>query len=119
MNKYELIFLHKLFLILIHLFQAFGLPLIGAMYENDPNVGLYTLPLLIWHPLQLFISSALVPKLKLFMQVENKKLGVKTFDFEEDSNEASKTEDSMEEQVELDSISVTSEDEENQVNQSA
>ncbi|KAL3912494.1 MAG: hypothetical protein SGARI_001127 [Bacillariaceae sp.] len=40
-----------------------GIPMISALYEHDPNVGLYTLPLLIWHPLQLIIGCALAPHL--------------------------------------------------------
>ena len=42
---------------------AMGIPLIGAVYENDPRAGLFTLPLLIWHPAQLLIGSALAPRL--------------------------------------------------------
>ena len=42
---------------------AMGIPLIGAVYENDPRAGLFTLPLLIWHPAQLLIGSGLAPKL--------------------------------------------------------
>ena len=53
---------------------AIGIPLIGSMYENNPNVGLYTLPLLVWHPMQLVISSALVPRLRNFMQSETDKV---------------------------------------------
>ena len=53
-----------------HKTVAMGVPLIGAMYENNPNVGLYTLPLLIWHPMQLVLGSALVPKLKAFVERE-------------------------------------------------
>jgi len=40
-----------------------GIPLINALYEGSPNAGLYTLPLLVWHPLQLIIGSALAPRL--------------------------------------------------------
>ena len=40
-----------------------GIPLINAMFEHSPNAGLYTLPLLIWHPLQLIVGSALAPRL--------------------------------------------------------
>jgi len=40
-----------------HKTVAMGVPLIGAMYENNPNVGLYTLPLLIWHPMQLVLGT--------------------------------------------------------------
>ena len=42
---------------------AVGIPMIGALYEHDPHAGLYTLPLLMWHPLQLLIGSALAPRL--------------------------------------------------------
>ncbi|CAB9523234.1 bile acid cotransporter 7 [Seminavis robusta] len=42
---------------------AVGIPMISALYEHDPHAGLYTLPLLIWHPLQLLIGSALAPEL--------------------------------------------------------
>ena len=42
---------------------AVGIPMISAVYEHDANAGLYTLPLLIWHPLQLIIGCALAPHL--------------------------------------------------------
>jgi sodium/bile acid cotransporter 7 len=38
------------------------------MYEDNPNVGLYTLPLLIWHPMQLVIGSFLAPRLAAFVE---------------------------------------------------
>merc|ERR1711957_807569 len=48
---------------------AVGIPLIGAIYENDPTLaGLYTLPLLIWHPSQMILGSALVPHLAAGVQ---------------------------------------------------
>lgn len=53
-----------------------GVPLINAMYENNPNVGLYTLPLLIWHPMQLVVGSFLVPRLNRFVQREKERLGI-------------------------------------------
>jgi len=90
---------------------AIGLPLIGAMYENDPNIGLYTLPLLIWHPMQLVISSALVPKLRSFIQAENEKLGfVAKVEFEE--SEATKSETSIDEEEKLGGNAVEFEDDE-------
>jgi len=42
---------------------AMGIPLIGAIYETDPRAGIFALPLLIWHPLQLLVHSALAPRL--------------------------------------------------------
>jgi len=48
---------------------AVGIPLIGAIYENNPTLaGLYTLPLLIWHPSQMLLGSALVPHLAAGVQ---------------------------------------------------
>eukprot|EP00970_Alexandrium_tamarense_P008650 scaffold1652_cov177-Alexandrium_tamarense.AAC.5 len=38
-----------------------GIPLINALYEDDPNLALYTLPLLIWYPLTILVGSFLAP----------------------------------------------------------
>ena len=46
-----------------HKTVAMGLPLIKAIYEDSPKLGMYVLPLLIWHPMQLLIGSALAPKI--------------------------------------------------------
>ena len=51
-----------------------GVPLINAMYEENPLIGYYTLPLLIWHPMQLVIGSALAPKLSEFVAREEERL---------------------------------------------
>jgi sodium/bile acid cotransporter 7 len=53
-----------------------GVPLINAMYEGNVNVGLYTLPLLIWHPMQLVVGSFLSPRLYRFVQREKDRLGI-------------------------------------------
>jgi len=58
-----------------HKTVSVGVPLINAMYDGNSNVGLYTLPLLVWHPLQLVFGSLLVPHLYDFVQRENKRLG--------------------------------------------
>lgn len=42
---------------------AVGIPMISALYQHDPRAGIFTLPLLIWHPLQLLIGAALAPHL--------------------------------------------------------
>ena len=39
---------------------AMGLPMIETMFGNDSNMGMYIIPLLIYHPLQLIIDSLLV-----------------------------------------------------------
>jgi len=40
---------------------SLGIPLITSIYEGAPNLGMYTLPLLIWHPMQLVVGSSIVP----------------------------------------------------------
>jgi sodium/bile acid cotransporter 7 len=55
---------------------AVGIPLISAIYQGNPNSGLYTLPLLIWHPMQIILGSALTPRLKAFVEAENERLGI-------------------------------------------
>jgi sodium/bile acid cotransporter 7 len=48
-----------------HKTVAMGIPLINSMYSdiNPSLVGLYTLPLLIWHPMQLLIGTAVAPRI--------------------------------------------------------
>ena len=53
---------------------ALGVPLISSIYEGDANEGLYTLPILIWHPMQLVLGSLLVPRLSRFIQEERERL---------------------------------------------
>lgn len=72
-----------------HKTVAMGVPLINAIYEEDPLVGLYTLPLLIWHPMQLVIGSFLAPKLAAWVEQEQKRL---------DRSESSKNENTVPEE---------------------
>jgi len=53
---------------------AVGVPLIKALYQNDPMIGLYTLPILMWHPMQLFIGTWLAPYLAAFVARETERL---------------------------------------------
>jgi sodium/bile acid cotransporter 7 len=64
----------------VHKTVALGVPLIASVYKGDPNVGTYTLPILIWHPMQLVLGSMLVPKLKAFIQSERKRLDAITIE---------------------------------------
>lgn len=66
-----------------HKTVAMGVPLINAIYENNAAVGLYTLPLLIWHPMQLVIGTFLSPRLTRFVQSENERLGISEDEGEE------------------------------------
>jgi solute carrier family 10 (sodium/bile acid cotransporter), member 7 len=75
-----------------------GIPLINAIYDGDPNAGVYTLPLLIWYPMQLMIGSALCPRLKVFVEAEKERLCVvdKEDSKPDDVKEASKADDVQE-----------------------
>jgi solute carrier family 10 (sodium/bile acid cotransporter), member 7 len=55
---------------------AVGVPLVNAMYAaTAPElVALYTLPLLIWHPMQLIIGSLLAPYLARYVDAELERL---------------------------------------------
>jgi sodium/bile acid cotransporter 7 len=64
-----------------------GVPLISAIYEKDPLVGLYTLPLLIWHPMQLVVGSFLAPKLFVWVKAEQERLGIAVDDDDNDDDE--------------------------------
>ncbi|KAL7574494.1 hypothetical protein ACA910_015856 [Epithemia clementina (nom. ined.)] len=58
-----------------HKTVAMGVPLINAIYGSDAAVGLYTLPLLIWHTMQLVIGTFLAPRLAFFVEREKERLG--------------------------------------------
>ena len=70
-----------------HKTVSVGIPLINAMYEGNPNVGLYTLPLLIWHPMQLVVGSILAPKLKAFVERERLRLKLQDQELPETTND--------------------------------
>lgn len=53
-----------------------GVPLINAIYESNPMVGLYTLPLLIWHPMQLVLGPAVAPRVASYVQRKEEALGL-------------------------------------------
>jgi sodium/bile acid cotransporter 7 len=47
---------------------AFGLPLIKALFGESPDLVWFCLPVLVYHPLQTLVGSALVPKLRAFAE---------------------------------------------------
>jgi sodium/bile acid cotransporter 7 len=49
---------------------ALGIPLINAMFEDSPYLGIYSLPLLVWYVSQFLIGSFLAPKLRYFVECE-------------------------------------------------
>ena len=44
---------------------AFGIPIVSSLFESSEYLGIYLVPLLIYHPLQLIIDSFLVQPLSL------------------------------------------------------
>ena len=72
-----------------HKTVAMGVPLINAIYESSPFVGQYTLPLLIWHPMQLLVGSFFVPRLLAFVERENERLGIRPDDCGDDGDDNS------------------------------
>ena len=52
---------------------AFGMPLLKTIFDGSPSLALLCAPLLIYHPLQLVIGSALVPSLQRYAAEEAKK----------------------------------------------
>ena len=67
-----------------------GVPLIQTMYEGNPDVALYTLPVLVWTTFHLLLASFLIPRLVAFVKRENRRLGI---DDEEDAEEAQDDDD--------------------------
>ena len=79
-----------------HKTVAMGIPLINAIYFNNPNVGLYTLPLLVWHSLQLLIGSMIAPRLSAWVEREQTRLGIVVADdYDEGVAVASVTQDDV------------------------
>ncbi|EED96114.1 predicted protein [Thalassiosira pseudonana CCMP1335] len=71
-----------------HKTVAMGVPLINAIYESNPLVGLYTLPLLIWHPMQLVIGSAVAPRVAEYVEKREEELRQTTKEVDEESDES-------------------------------
>jgi sodium/bile acid cotransporter 7 len=78
-----------------HKTVAMGVPLINAIYEDNPAVGLYTLPLLIWHPMQLVIGTFLSPRLAAFVEREEERLGLNEVSEEEQADEPAAPEEKV------------------------
>lgn len=59
-----------------HKSVATGIPLIDAIYGTYRAVGLYTLPVLVWHPMQLLLGTILSPYLARWVLAEQKRLNL-------------------------------------------
>lgn len=77
-----------------------GVPLINAIYEDNPLVGLYTLPLLIWHPMQLVIGTAIAPRIAEYVKRREVELA------QQQGVEGDKENDDEEEGTEEDQVAV-------------
>ena len=91
-----------------------GVPMIGAIYSGDPNVGLYTLPLLVWYPLQLIVGSVTSPYLNKFSTSERLRLLIERdkVNTEAGSDDALRAEDFLSESVSIETGSLLSFDSE-------
>jgi len=49
---------------------ALGIPLINAMFEDSPSLGIYSLPLIFWYVSQFLIGSFLAPRLRQYVESE-------------------------------------------------
>mmetsp|Transcript_25141 Transcript_25141/g.58112 ORF Transcript_25141/g.58112 Transcript_25141/m.58112 type:complete len:431 (-) Transcript_25141:257-1549(-) len=56
-----------------HKSVALGIPLLTAIYGRDSNLGLYTLPLLVWYPTQLIFGTFMAPRLNQFVKYKESK----------------------------------------------
>ena len=52
---------------------AFGLPLIKALFEGSPDLAWLCLPALVYHPMQIALGSALVPRMREFAEKDDAK----------------------------------------------
>jgi len=64
--------------------------LINAIYEDNPLVGMYTLPLLIWHPMQLVLGTAVAPHVAAYVKTKQELLAR-----EKEEEENKNTEDTI------------------------
>lgn len=46
---------------------SLGIPLIKMMYTNDPLIGFYTLPLLLWYLMQVFLGIGVAPRVAKYV----------------------------------------------------
>lgn len=93
-----------------HKTVAMGIPLINALYSTNPEIGLYTLPLLIWHPMQLILGSYLSPYLAAFVKREVARLGIADDRNSSDATAPDETGHNDNNREEEDNIAVTMEE---------
>ena len=62
--------------------------MIDAMYDMDPQIALYTLPLLVAYPIQLLAGSFFAPYLRKYVRTECARLGIKDDDDNNDDGDS-------------------------------
>jgi sodium/bile acid cotransporter 7 len=55
---------------------ALGVPLISSLYGKSDLVGTYTLPLLIWYPMQIILGSLLLKRLQNYIATETERVAL-------------------------------------------
>jgi solute carrier family 10 (sodium/bile acid cotransporter), member 7 len=63
--------------------MAMGLPMISAIFEDNPSIGFFTLPLLLYHPCLMLFGSMFLPYFRSLVEEEGDIDG----DCDEDENE--------------------------------
>mmetsp|Transcript_26307 Transcript_26307/g.36670 ORF Transcript_26307/g.36670 Transcript_26307/m.36670 type:complete len:394 (-) Transcript_26307:363-1544(-) len=48
----------------VHKSLTLGMPICGIVFEGDPKLAIITIPLLVYHPMQILLGSLLVPSLR-------------------------------------------------------
>ena len=61
-----------------HKTVAAGGPLLNTIFEGHPDLGMFLLPLLIWHPLQLLVGNLLLDRLSAWVEVCDRSLRERT-----------------------------------------
>jgi sodium/bile acid cotransporter 7 len=54
-----------------HKTLAFGLPLVGTIFEGNPNLASYCAPIMFIHPIQLILGSILVPRINKYTETKD------------------------------------------------
>lgn len=62
---------------------SLGIPLILSLYQGNPRATIYTLPVLIWHPMLLIVGSIMTPCLRNWVDREVERVEGKTIDGDE------------------------------------
>ena len=50
---------------------AMGIPLLNTIFEDNPKLGIFVVPLLLWHPLQLLVGSLAATRIAKWVEAED------------------------------------------------